>query len=138
MESVVTAAVEEICGGGIEDGVSLGALWAKLECSPSLSSSNLHLSPTVKTAIWTNLLHIPTLRFQPQPSSFELDHAENLNVKIFPQQTLADNFVGLYDPPLQHAQMRVLHLLANARANGITQNQLAKHLHIDPNNFIMS
>ncbi|TKY51464.1 B-block binding subunit of TFIIIC [Spatholobus suberectus] len=135
MDSIMNAAVEEICGG-IEDGVTLAALWAKLEGSPSLSSSNLHLSPTLKRAIWTNLLRIPTLRFEPQPSSSELEDAENLNLKIFAQQSLADNFVGLYDSQsLQHAQMRVLHLLANAKANGITQTQLAKHLHIDANNF---
>nr|KYP44573.1 hypothetical protein KK1_033920 [Cajanus cajan] len=135
MDSVVNAALEEICGE-IENGVTLADLWSKLETSPSLSSSNLHLSPTVKKAIWKNLLRIPTLRFEPQPSSSELHDAENLNLKIFPQQSLAENFVGLYDSQtLQQAQMRVLHLLANARANGITQTQLAKQLRIDPNNF---
>ncbi|TKY53824.1 B-block binding subunit of TFIIIC [Spatholobus suberectus] len=135
MDLIMNAAVEEICGE-IEDAVTLAALWAKLEGSPSLSSSNLHLSPTLKRSIWTNLLRIPTLRFEPQPSSLELEDAENLNLKIFAQQSLADNFVGLYDSQsLQHAQMRVLHLLANAKANGITQTQLAKHLHIDANNF---
>ncbi|RDX90912.1 hypothetical protein CR513_27175, partial [Mucuna pruriens] len=135
MDSVINAAVEVICAG-IGDGLTLAALWAKLEGSPSLSSFNLHLSPTVKKAIWTSLLRIPTLRFEPQASSLELEDAEKLNLKIFAQQSLADNFVGLYDSQtLQHAQMRVLHLLANARANGITQTQLAKNLHIDANNF---
>ncbi|KAL5122069.1 hypothetical protein HKD37_02G002945 [Glycine soja] len=135
MDSVVNAAVEEICAG-IEDGLTLAALWAKLEDSPSLSSSNLCLNSTVKRAIWTNLLRIPTLRFEPQPSSSELEDAEKLNTKIFAHQSLTDNFVGLYDSQsLQDAQMRVLRLLANARANGVTQTQLAKQLHIDPNNF---
>ncbi|KAK7313964.1 hypothetical protein VNO77_39171 [Canavalia gladiata] len=135
MDSVINAAVEEVCAG-IEDGLTLAALWTKLEGSPSLSSSNLHLSPTVKRAIWTNLLRIPTLRFEPQPCSLELEDAEKINLKIFAGQSLADNFVGLYDSQsLQHTQMRVLHQLANARANGITQAQLAKHLHIDGNNF---
>ncbi|KHN11338.1 hypothetical protein glysoja_036035 [Glycine soja] len=135
MNLVVNAAVEEICGG-IEDGLTLASLWAKLEDSPSLSSSNLCLNSTIKRAIWTNLLRIPTLRFEPQPSSSELEDAEKLNTKIFAQQSLTDNFVGLYDSQsLQDAQMRVLRLLANARANGVTQTQLAKQLHIDPNNF---
>ncbi|KAK8468135.1 hypothetical protein PHAVU_007G234600 [Phaseolus vulgaris] len=135
MDSVVNAAVEEICGG-IEDGVTLAALWVKLEGSPSLSSANLHLNRTVKRAIWTNLLRIPGLRFEPRPSSSELEDAEKLNLKIFPQSSLIDNFAGLYESQsLQHAQKRVLHLLANARGNGITQTQLAKQLHIDANNF---
>ncbi|KAL2317767.1 hypothetical protein Fmac_031643 [Flemingia macrophylla] len=135
MESVVNAAVEEICGE-IENGVTVSSLWKKLEASATLSSSNLHLSPSVKEAIWKNLLRVPTLRFQPHPSSSDLHHAETLNLRIFPHQSLAESFVGLYDSQtLQHAQMRVLHLLANARANGITQAHLAKHLRIDPNNF---
>ncbi|KAK7355373.1 hypothetical protein VNO80_14628 [Phaseolus coccineus] len=135
MDSVVNAAVEEICGG-IEDGVSLAALWVKLEGSPSLSTANLHLNRTVKRAIWTNLLRIPGLRFEPRPSSSELEDAEKLNLKIFPQSSLIDNFAGLYESQsFQHAQKRVLHLLANARGNGITQTQLAKQLHIDANNF---
>ncbi|KAK7386106.1 hypothetical protein VNO78_26063 [Psophocarpus tetragonolobus] len=135
MDLVINAAVEEICGG-FEDGLTLAALWAKLESSPSLSFSNLHLSLTFKRAVWTNLLRIPTLRFEPRPSSLELEDAEKLNLKIFAQRSLADNFIGLYDSQsLQHAQMRVLNLLANARTNGITQTQLAKHLHIDANNF---
>ncbi|XP_014520601.1 uncharacterized protein LOC106777531 isoform X1 [Vigna radiata var. radiata] len=135
MDSVVNVAVEEICGG-IEDGVTLAALWDKLQGSPTLSSANLHLNRTVKRAIWTNLVRIPGLRFEPQPSSSELEDAEKLNLKIFPQSSLVDNFVGLYESQsLQHAQTRVLHLLANARGNGITQTQLAKQLRIDANNF---
>ncbi|KAK7264858.1 hypothetical protein RJT34_32471 [Clitoria ternatea] len=135
MESVINAALEEICCG-VEDGLTLATLWAKLEASPSLSSFSLHLSPTLKTAIWTNLLRIPTLRFEPHPSPPQLHDAQNLNVKIFARKPLADNFLGLYESQsLQHAQMRVLRLLANAKANGITQNQLAKHLHFDGNNF---
>lgn len=136
MDLVINAAVEEICAH-VEDGLTLAALWEKIEGSPILSSSGLDLSPAIKRSIWTNLLNIPTLRFEPQqPSSLELEDAEKLNLKIFAQQSLVDNFVGLYDSQsLQHAQMRVLHLLANARANGITQSKLAKHLNIDGNNF---
>lgn len=138
MDSVVNAALEEICTQ-VEDGLTLEALWPKLEASASASLDlEPPLSPAVKRAIWTNLLRIPTLRFEPHPSNpnLELEDAENLNLKIFAQQTLSDNFLGLYDSQsLQNAQVRVLQLLANARHNGITQTQLAKHLRIDPNNF---
>ncbi|KAK7282250.1 hypothetical protein RIF29_10882 [Crotalaria pallida] len=137
MDSIINAAVEEICAAPAEDGVTLEALWSKLQHSPSLKSSNLTLSPSVKKAICTNLLRIPTLRFEPKPSLTSLQNSfHNLHFKIFPHQTLTDNFFGLYDSPsLQTAQMRVLRLLASARSNGITQSQLAKQLRIDANNF---
>ncbi|XP_019460992.1 PREDICTED: uncharacterized protein LOC109360501 [Lupinus angustifolius] len=133
MDTVINAAVEEICAAAqLEEGITLESLWSKLQNSPSLTSSNLSLSSSVKKAIWTNLIRIPSLRFEPQPSSFEDAEA----VKIFPQQSLSDNFFGLYDSQtLQQPQMRVLRLLANARSNGITQSQLAKQLRIDANNF---
>ncbi|KAK7341085.1 hypothetical protein VNO80_24009 [Phaseolus coccineus] len=135
MDSVVNAAVEEICGG-IEDGVTLAGLWVKLQGSPSLSSTNLNLNRNVKRAIWTNLLRIPVLRFEPPPSSSELEDAEKLNLKIFPQSSLIHNFLGLYESQsIQNAQTRVIHLLAKARRNGITQTQLAKRLNIDANKF---
>ncbi|XP_068479341.1 uncharacterized protein [Phaseolus vulgaris] len=135
MDSVVNAAVEEICGG-IEDGVTLAGLWEKLQGSPSFSSTNLNLNRNVKRALWTNLLRIPVLRFEPPPSSSELEDAENLNLKVFPQSSLVHNFLGLYESQsIQHAQTRVLHLLAKARRNGITQTRLAKRLNIDANKF---
>ncbi|XP_057737936.1 uncharacterized protein LOC130955151 [Arachis stenosperma] len=135
MDLVINAAVEEICGH-LEDGITLAALWDKLEGSPSLLSSGLQLSPAIKRDIWTNLLNIPTLRFEPQPTSSELEDANELNLKIIAQKSLVDNFMGLYDSPsLQQAQMRVLHLLASVKANGITQSNLAKQLNIDGNNF---
>ncbi|KAE9605186.1 putative B-block binding subunit of TFIIIC, winged helix-turn-helix DNA-binding protein [Lupinus albus] len=134
MDTVINAAVEEICAAAqLEEGITLESLWSKLQNSPSLTSSNLSLSSSsVKKAIWTNLIRIPSLRFEPQPSSLEDADA----VRIFPQQSLSDNFFGLYDSQtLQQPQMRVLRLLANARSNGITQSQLAKQLRIDANNF---
>jgi len=94
MDSIVNVAVEEICSG-IEDGITLAALWVKLQGSPTLSSSNLHLNRTVKRAIWRNLLCIPGLRFEPQPSSSELEDAEKVNIKIFPQLSLVDKGLSL-------------------------------------------
>ncbi|MED6172277.1 hypothetical protein PIB30_048639 [Stylosanthes scabra] len=135
MDLVINAALEEICGH-LGDGLTLAALWDKLEGSPSLLSSGLHLSASIKRAIWSNLLNVPTLRFEPRPSSRELEDADELNLKIIAQQSIVDNFMGLYDSPsLQQAQMRVLHILASVKTDGITQSNLAKQLNIDGNNF---
>ncbi|CAI8595722.1 unnamed protein product [Vicia faba] len=127
MDSVLNAALEEICSQ-VEHGLTLQSLWSKLH-----SSHSSPLTPSFQKSIFTNLLRIPTLRFEPPNPNFDTDHT---NITIFPQQTLSDNFLGLYDPQLlQQAQIRVLHLLANAKHDGITQSQLAKLLKIDPNNF---
>jgi general transcription factor 3C polypeptide 1 len=128
MDSALNAALEEICTH-VEDGISLESLWSKLQ-----SSTIITLTPSFQQSIFTNLLRIPTLRFQPPNPNF--DHQDHHLIKIFPQQTLADNFVGIYNPQsLQQPYLRVLHLLANAKHNGITQTQLAKLLRIGPNNF---
>ncbi|MED6195389.1 hypothetical protein PIB30_037403, partial [Stylosanthes scabra] len=135
MDLIINAALEEICGH-LGDGLTLAALWDKLEGSPSLLSSGLHLSPSIKRAIWSNLLNIPTLRFEPRPSSRELEDVDELNLKIIAQQSIVDNFMGLYDSPsLQQAQMRVLNILASVKTDGITQSNIAKQLNIDGNNF---
>ncbi|CAL5187324.1 unnamed protein product [Lathyrus oleraceus] len=127
MDSVLNAALEEICSQ-VEHGLTLQSLWSKLH-----SSHSSPLTTSFQKSIFTNLLRIPTLRFDPPNPKFDANHG---NIKIFPQQTLANNFVGLYDPQLlQQAQLRVLHLLANAKHDGITQTQLSKLLKIDPNNF---
>lgn len=127
MDSVLNAALEEICSQ-VEHGLTLQSLWSKLH-----SSHSSPLTTSFQKSIFTNLLRIPTLRFEPPIPKFDANHG---NIKIFPQQTLANNFVGLYDPQLlQQAQLRVLHLLANAKHDGITQTQLSKLLKIDPNNF---
>lgn len=121
MDSVIHAAVEEICSQ-LQNGLTLPALWPRLQ--PVLSSSNLDLSPGVKRAIWANLLRIPTLRFEVQKESYSpgdpsiqsFEDAEKLNLRIVSQRNLRDNFVGLYESnPLAPNQMRVLELLANAR-----------------------
>ncbi|KAF7814065.1 uncharacterized protein G2W53_028034 [Senna tora] len=156
MDSVVNAALEEICSQ-LQDGLTPAALWPRLQ--PVLSSSSLDLSPGVKQAIWANLLLIPALQFEVQkepyspvdPSIQSFEDAERLNLKIVSRKNLRDNFVGLYESnSLATNQMRVLELLANARfcnfafledayppnlAHGITQSQLGKQLRIEGNNF---
>ncbi|GAU22220.1 hypothetical protein TSUD_227560 [Trifolium subterraneum] len=127
MDSALNAALEEICTH-VEDGITLQSLFSKLILLlPTIT-------PSFQLSIFTNLLRIPTLRFDPPNPNY--DHQHHHLIKIFPKQTLSDNFVGIYDPQsLQQSQLRVLHLLANAKYNGITQTQLAKLLQIDPNNF---
>ncbi|KAK7273758.1 hypothetical protein RIF29_14821 [Crotalaria pallida] len=96
------------------------------------SSPSLPLSPFIKQTILTTLL-----RFEPT-SSPPFNASDNkLNFKIFAQKSLTNTFVGIYDDSqsLTHAQTRVLHLLSNARANGVTQARLAKRLRIDSNKF---
>ena len=121
---------------GLKMGSLLQPYGSNCKAHPVFHPSNLYLNRTVRRAIWTNLLRILGLRFEPRPSSSELEDAQKLNLKIFPQSNLVDNFVVLYESQsLQHAQTHVFHLLANARGNGITQTQLAKQLHIDANNL---
>lgn len=130
MDSVIHAALEEICSQ-LEDGLTLAALWPRLQ--PFLSSSNLDLSPGVKQAIWANLRCIPTLRFEVQKESYSpvdpsiqsFEDAEKLNLKIVAQRNLRHNFIGLYESnPLVPNQMRVLELLANARFVTLRRNDL--------------
>ncbi|CAJ2638415.1 unnamed protein product [Trifolium pratense] len=129
MDSALNAALEEICTH-VEEGITLQSLFSKLQ------SINLNLTPSFQQSIFTNLLRIPTLRFEPPNPNPNYDQEDHNLIKIFPQQTLSHNFVGIYDPQsLQQSQLRVLHLLANAKHNGITQTQLSKQLRIDPNNF---
>ncbi|QCE11650.1 hypothetical protein DEO72_LG10g2885 [Vigna unguiculata] len=100
MDSVVNVAVEEICSG-IEDGITLAALWVKLQGSPTLSSSNLHLNRTVKRAIWRNLLCIPGLRFEPQPSSSELEDAEKEEEEDANGTTFQTDVLKDYSPQMK-------------------------------------
>ncbi|KAI9102884.1 hypothetical protein K1719_023323 [Acacia pycnantha] len=141
MDSVINASLEEICSQ-LQNGLPLAALWPRLQ--PVLSASNLDLSPGVKKAIWTNLLRIPTLRFEVKneacspgdPSIQSFEDAEKLNLKIVSQRNLRDNFLGLYESnSLVPNQMRALELLANARSHGITQSQISKQLRIEGNNL---
>ncbi|XP_010273234.1 PREDICTED: uncharacterized protein LOC104608836 isoform X2 [Nelumbo nucifera] len=146
MDSIISAALEEICAQGT-NGILLLDLWPKLQ--NSLSSAGLHLCNNVKSAIWTRIISIPGLHFEADNSpstsyssqdlsnqSFE--ESEKLRLKIVAAEHLRDSFAGLYDlkaadsgfSPLQR---RTLERLAIARTDGITQSQLAKEFGLKGN-----
>ena len=129
MDSIISSALEEICSYG-EVGLSLPTLWSRL--NPSLSSSNLDLSPGLKQALWTGLLSVPALQFRghnatytpSDPSVQSFEAAENLDLKLVAEDRLRDNFLGLYNVQSSNAsiplpQRRALHRLAVARFDSI-------------------
>ncbi|XP_065866824.1 uncharacterized protein [Euphorbia lathyris] len=138
MDTLISSALEEICSRG-STGLPLSSLWAKLTPIPSGS---------LKASLWTNLLSVPTLQFivsgnntpfsPTDPKIQRFEDAEKLNLKIVANEHLRDCFVGLYESsslgicPLQRS---TLERLAVARANGITQNQLAKEFGMEGNCF---
>lgn len=140
METIVHAALEEICSQGI-NGLSLSLLFPRL--LPSLYSTGLPLCPAVKRAVWSGLVAVPGLQLQARGSDFDpksksLEECEGLDLKICADEQLRRCFVGLYDvkaSSITPPQQRVLERLALARANGVTQVQLCKELGIAPNNF---
>ncbi|XP_052182207.1 uncharacterized protein LOC127794928 isoform X2 [Diospyros lotus] len=145
MDSVVYAALEEVCSQG-GNGLALEALWPKL--SPSLASYGLHPCAAVKSAVWTNLLSNPALLFEAKGVSYDssdpklqsLEEAERLGLKILAAEHLRNSFVGIYDIKASDAgisqpQRRVLERLAIARTNGITQSELAKEFGMKGNNI---
>ncbi|XP_077214427.1 uncharacterized protein LOC143849324 isoform X2 [Tasmannia lanceolata] len=146
MDSIVCAALEEICAQG-SNGISLPNLWTRLQ-NP-LSSAGLHPCNGVKQAIWTRILNIPGLQFGSETSSFlgsrdpsiqSAEESEKLGLKIFAAEHLRDSFVGLYDLKAADAgisplQRRTLERLAIARTTGITQSELAKEFGVKGNNI---
>nr|XP_011467426.1 PREDICTED: uncharacterized protein LOC101308114 isoform X2 [Fragaria vesca subsp. vesca] len=141
MDSLLNSAIEEICSH-LHDGLSLQTLWSRLD--PSLSSS-----PSLKQSLWDSLRSVPTLKFlAPQnyhyapadPSIHSFQAAENLNLKLVADESLRNNFMGLYNVDsvnsnLSSVQRHTLQRVAMARTNGITQTQLAKELGIEGRNF---
>ncbi|GMI73201.1 hypothetical protein like AT1G17450 [Hibiscus trionum] len=134
MDSFISSALEEICFHG-QVGISLSSLCTKIGIPPSL-----------KPSLWKNLLSIPVLRFKapnaeflnPTDASIQCaEVAEKLDIIILAHETLRNNFVGLYDDNVQISsqQRRTLERLAIARANGVTQSQLAKEFGIEGKNF---
>ncbi|XP_043719454.1 uncharacterized protein LOC122667263 [Telopea speciosissima] len=131
MDTIVLAAVEEICAQG-SNGISLLDLWPMLQ--PSLSSAGLHQCEAVKRAIWNGILNTPGLQFGLQDTCImPFEEFEKNELMIVAEEHLRDSFIGLYDNKaadagLSQIQRRVLEKLAIARTNGITQSQLAKDL----------
>ncbi|KAL2939303.1 General transcription factor 3C polypeptide 1 [Bienertia sinuspersici] len=141
METIVHAAIEEICAQGI-NGISLSLLWPRLHSS--LSSAGLNLCSAVKRAVWSGLIGVPGLQFRASngsefdPKSKSFEECESLNLTVFANEQLRRCFVGLYDVKASNItppQQRVLERLALARENGVTQNQLCKELGMAANNF---
>ncbi|KAI3803697.1 hypothetical protein L1987_31857 [Smallanthus sonchifolius] len=145
MDPVVYGALEEICSQGV-NGLTLRALWSKIHSH--ISSNGLDLCTDVKKALWSNLLNIPSLRFEckgvpydvgnPTIQSFE--DSEAMDLKIVAAEHLINSFVGIYDikasdAAVSQTQRRVLERLAIARTDGITQNELAKEFGIKNNNM---
>ncbi|XP_050381184.1 uncharacterized protein LOC126798301 isoform X2 [Argentina anserina] len=148
MDSLLTSSVEEICSH-LHNGLSLPSLWSRLSSSSS-SSSNLDLSPSLKQSLWDALRSIPTLNilspaqnyhYAPADSSIHsFQAAENLNLKLVADESLRNNFMGLYNVDsannnLSAVQRHTLERVVMARENGITQTQIAKELGIEGRNF---
>ncbi|OVA06628.1 B-block binding subunit of TFIIIC [Macleaya cordata] len=145
MDSIVSAALSEICSQGV-NGISLTELWPKLH--NSLCSSGFTNCDGIKTAIWKGLLNIPVLQFEANELSFcsqdpsieSFEEAEKLGLRIVAAEDLRDSFYGLYDLKAADAgisprQRRILERIASARSNGITQRQLAKDFGMEGNNI---
>ncbi|KAJ4824978.1 hypothetical protein Tsubulata_014352 [Turnera subulata] len=139
MDALISSALEEICYRG-PTGITLSSLW------PTLTPPSP--SPPAKSSLWSQLLQIPTLQFSlpnedtplsPADARIQLyEDAERIGLKIVAKEQLIDSFAGLYDIPnhgLSANQLRALRRLAVARGDGMTQNQLAKELGIENNNF---
>ncbi|KAL5721524.1 hypothetical protein ACHQM5_005161 [Ranunculus cassubicifolius] len=131
MDSIISASLTEICSQGI-NGLPLKDLWPKL--LPSLTSSNLPLSPSIKSLIYSLLLKIPNLQFNSPTSSItkiqSLESAEKLNLTITAHNQLLDCFYGLHDhsSSISDSQRKVLDLLGVSRTKGISQCEIAKEI----------
>ncbi|XP_026434167.1 uncharacterized protein LOC113331736 [Papaver somniferum] len=155
MDSIVSAALTEICSQGI-NGIFLKDLWPTLE--DTVSSSGLSLCESVKTTIYDRLVKTPGLEFKasstntkkassssstsdsPFRKTCSFGEAEKLGLRIVAAEHLRDSFVGLYDLKAADAgisapQRRALERLARARSAGVTQSQLAKEFGMKGNNI---
>ncbi|KAL4560145.1 hypothetical protein LXL04_032294 [Taraxacum kok-saghyz] len=145
MDTVVYGALEEICSQGA-NGLTLPGLWSKIPTH--LSSNGLHLCTNVKKALWSNLLNIPSLRFECKGVAYEagdpkiqyFEDAEAIELRIVAAEHLLNSFVGIYDikasdAGISQTQRRALERLAIARTDGVTQNELAKEFGIKNNNI---
>lgn len=125
MDPIVSSALEEICSQGV-NGLKLRLLWSKIHSH--ISSNGLQLCNDVKKALWSNLLNIPSLRFQCEgleydsknPSIQSVEDSEAMDLNIVAAEHLFNSFVGIYDIKASDAQVsvdqrRVLGRLAIAR-----------------------
>lgn len=120
MDSILNSALAEICSE-LQNGLSLQALWPRLDLS--LSSSNLDLSPHLKQAIWDALRSVPTLKFDAKnasygpadPSILSFEDAEKLNLKLVADEGLRDSFMGLYNVRSANASLSKIQRMALER-----------------------
>ena len=125
MDAVVNGALDEICSQGVK-GVNLRDLWSKIHSH--LSSNGLSLYPNVKKAVWSNLLNIPSLRFECNGVSYDaenpkiqsIEDSEGMDLKIVAAEHMLNSFVGIYDiaasdSGISQIQRRTLERLAIAR-----------------------
>ncbi|KAJ0700699.1 putative B-block binding subunit of TFIIIC, tfc3, extended winged-helix domain-containing protein [Helianthus annuus] len=135
MDAVVYKALEEICSQGL-NGLTLRDLWPKL--NPHISSN---LSSDVKRALWSNIINLPSLRFECEgvkydarnPKIQSVEDSEAMELRIVAAEHLLDSFVGIYDIKASDAavskiQRRVLERLAIARTDGVAQHDLCKEV----------
>ncbi|KAJ9559703.1 hypothetical protein OSB04_004863 [Centaurea solstitialis] len=145
MDAVVNGALDEICSQGVK-GLNLRHLWSNIHSH--LSSNGLPLCPNVKKALWSNLLNVPTLRFECNGVSYDAQNpriqsfqdSEEMDLKIVAADHMLNSFVGIYDiaasdSAISQTQHRALERLAVARTDGVTQNDLAKEFGIKGNNI---
>ncbi|WOK98866.1 hypothetical protein Cni_G07578 [Canna indica] len=145
MDSIISAAIEEICGKAA-GGILLSDLWPSLR--GSLSGAGLPTGDAVNKAIWARLLAHPGLRFEAHgsplvsqdPSIQSMEEAERIGVKIVAGEHLRDCFLGIYDlkasaSEISQIQRAALERLAASRTNGVTQSELGKEFGIKGNSF---
>ncbi|XP_047341147.1 uncharacterized protein LOC124944847 [Impatiens glandulifera] len=145
MDSIVHAALEEICSEGAT-GIHLSDLWLRL-LSP-LTGHGIHPCDNVKKELWSNLLHIPSLQFQSKGTLYDstdsiiqsVVESERLKLKIVASEKLRNCSVGVYDVKTSDAnlskiQRHTLKRLADARNAGIMQSELAKEFNMKGNSF---
>ncbi|KAJ6799562.1 uncharacterized protein M6B38_364900 [Iris pallida] len=136
MDTIVNAALEEICARGAA-GILLSDLWPLLSATAG--------SSIVRKSVLNSLLSLPCLRFSSSTSSssssrWSLEEAERLPLRVVAEEHLRDSFVGIDDlkaagSEISETQRRVLERIAASRTSGTTQRDMAKEFGIKPNNF---
>uniref|UniRef100_A0A1D1ZGL8 Transcription factor tau subunit sfc3 n=1 Tax=Anthurium amnicola TaxID=1678845 RepID=A0A1D1ZGL8_9ARAE len=143
MDSIVSAALEEVCAEG-PGGIALPKLWRGLR--GCLVSSGLPLDDGVKGAIWGRLLVLPGLQFKAQAALFDPrdpfigtpEESEKLGLKLVAAEDVRDSFLGISDLKAANVEVtlvlkQVLERLAVARSDGIAQSQLSKEFKMKEN-----
>ncbi|KAJ3680257.1 hypothetical protein LUZ60_016535 [Juncus effusus] len=145
MDSLVSAALEEICSRAAS-GIHLPDLFTSL--SSTGSTLGLPLDPNIKQTLWARLVTIPVIKFELHGSAIDVsersvqsaEEAERIGVKLIAEDCMRDSFLGIYDlkaasGDMSKVQRDTLEMLAAARSDGITQNELCKRTGKKGNDF---